>query len=226
MTVEDEANEVYVNRKTQVNPLKVIPKGTLIILLVIGIAVFYAAFIVETDHVDPDTGEVTQSGWIEKKTGEWILGIIIIIFIILIMREKDQGLITWRQAREIVRKEILYMQKYEDILPPGDVNISEKAFLWIIQGQRQKWYVGFSIDGPEGPTTYRATVDPYDGMLEGFTEMPTGWSGRDRPDVQWILPQELKWKERYGDMWEDRKKNEPANPEQPQQKRKWYAFGR
>lgn len=190
MNEEDEAYEEYTGKSKKPSIFQTAPRWQLTIIVILFLITLWV-------------GLIKEPPLLEKNTTLFFLFVLAVAFIIMIFQHKPQGIITMSQARNILRNELLLMQKDIDTeIPAGDIFISERAKLRRMEGQRHMWNLGFHIIGPHGPKTYHATIDPWDGLLESIIEMPKGWTGKEQHDISFILPKELKWAQRYGDTFE------------------------
>lgn len=121
-----------------------------------------------------------------------IIALAIIALVFFFQKKADAtGLISEEVAKKIAVETI--ENKKEEFHISGDTDISPTNFctLQYKQGEPLKWHVGIKVENRDGKIDYwRVVIHPYDGIVIGVVDEPTGFSGRDDEvrDVVVVFP--------------------------------------
>lgn len=157
------------------------------IFAIIGIALIYATFI-----KTPALLTKTQGG---------LLIALAIGVLYLIMLKDDDDFIDLREARAILRNEIVYMQKVTREIPSGTLKMSVPGSLKELEGKADCYYIAFtilSIDGLEIQYVGKVT---FKGKVIGIIEEDSYFTAKDYLDglkIKYIRTKEDIWADKYG----------------------------
>jgi hypothetical protein len=135
-----------------------------------------------------------------KPTEGIIIGAICAAIIYMLSAKGLKGMITLREAKALLLKELRYMQKETKEIPPGRIMIKPHSKLKNFDYKPNRYYIAFElIQSNDLRKIFVGEIDPFTGYVLGITEHPEGWNGSEvKADVQVIRLKEDEWRDKYG----------------------------
>ena len=211
MVVEKDSTDVNeefreAQEKTKVSPISTIKKLPIPLVILSFIFTFFLFYQTYWNPVHPWAKEVLVSrviNGVATQVKEYVmssqvklfLGIMGLVFlIILFSANKELKPISDREAKEIVRRDVLWKMENTGEFPQGkyiqypDCDLPDK---FHGKGEKfRKWFVYFGIeDKAENITKWFAKVDPYLGLITSYNEAYFGYDKSVTKDQIVIIPE-------------------------------------
>lgn len=139
--------------------------------------------------------------WKKIKPGEGLMvGLIGLAIIYLLSIKGERGIMPIKEVKELLKKELRYMQKETKEIPPGRISMNVHFKLKNFDYKPNRYYIKFTIETWSNlKKIFVAECDPYNGGMLAITEHREGWDGTEiKADVQIVRLKEDRWKEEYG----------------------------
>ena len=124
-------------------------------------------------------------------------GALLIVYL-LSLKNKEQRIITEREAKAILVKELAWKQLHTRELLPGVTIVTGLCTLQYYDKKPLFYELGFKIRTADHlERQYSARINCYTGYLEGIEERPSGFTGAERPPIKVMMSMEDMLRQRY-----------------------------
>lgn len=163
------------------NFLKNVPSGTLILFGIIILVL--VIFIFQNKNF--------------RTSLMFLAGCLLLIYL-LSMKHAEQKIISERQAKAILEKELKWKRLHTKELVYGEAKLTGICALQIYDNKPIYYEIGFKIITESRlEKHYSAKINCYTGMMMGIEERPSGYTGSERPIIRVARPFDELMKERY-----------------------------
>jgi len=114
---------------------------------------------------------------------QYVLLVVVVIIIYTLFNTKEDGIISFREAKSIVRKEVIWEQKTGEI-PRGEIELEDAGFQeYVFDNEFKPWkcYIGVKIH--TFPTRYYLASVSNKGSVMSLEEREEGWKLKDEPKL-------------------------------------------
>lgn len=131
---------------------------------------------------------------IEKEASKmqlFIIGFAIVMIILYSKRTSSAKLISEEVAKKIAVENLENKKEEYHISPDTDITPTNFCVLQYKMAEPFKWHVGVKLEDRFGKISYwRVIIHPYEGIIVGVVNEPTGFEGREKDvrDVVVVFP--------------------------------------